>query len=64
MVEPYASYNGQKLYLDGLAFLGYVHTAKLERPYGINEPKVGNEDKGQEISISLAKTTGYTNSDE
>jgi hypothetical protein len=42
LVEPYASYNGQKLYYDGLALLGYVHTAKLERPYEINEPKVGN----------------------
>jgi hypothetical protein len=41
LVEPYASYNGQKLYY-GLVLLGYVHTAKLERPYEINEPKVGN----------------------
>jgi hypothetical protein len=35
LVEPYAVYNGTKIYLDGLAFLGYVHTARLERPYEI-----------------------------
>lgn len=29
LVEPYDIYNGSKLYLDGLAFLGYVHTARL-----------------------------------
>jgi hypothetical protein len=33
LVEPYTVYNGSKLYLDGLAFLGLIHTAKLERPY-------------------------------
>ena len=33
LVEPYATYNNSKLYLDGLAFLGFVHTAKLDRPY-------------------------------
>lgn len=46
LVEPYAVYNGQKLYLDGLAFLGYIHLAKLERPYEIPQPKVGNEQRG------------------
>lgn len=46
LVEPYAVYNNTKLYLDGLAFLGFVHTAKLDRPYEISQPKVGNEQKG------------------
>ncbi len=49
LVEPYAVYGGAKLYLDGLAFLGYIHTAKLERPYAISAPKIGNEQKGAEI---------------
>jgi hypothetical protein len=49
LVQPYAVYGGAKLYLDGLAFLGYIHTAKLERPYAISAPKIGNEQKGAEI---------------
>lgn len=59
LVEPYAVYNGLKLYLDGLAFMGYIHTAKLERPYQINQPKIGNEEKGAEIRQMLAKSTAY-----
>lgn len=42
IVEPYEVYNEKKEYLDGLAYLGYVHTAKFDHPYKINQPKVGN----------------------
>ena len=59
LVAPYALYGGSKLYLDGLAFLGYVHTAKLERPYEISAPKIGTEQKGAEIQQMLAKSTGF-----
>lgn len=59
LVEPYAVYNGTKLYLDGLAFLGYIHTAKLERAYEISSPKVGNEKKGLEIRQMLARSTAF-----
>lgn len=59
LVEPYDIYNGSKLYLDGLAFLGYVHTARLEKPYEISKPKVGNEQRGAEIQRLLAMSTGW-----
>jgi len=39
--------------------LGYVHTAKVEKPYQINQPKVGNESKGEEIRKMLADSSGY-----
>ena len=42
LVEPYEVYNGNKLYFNGLAFLGYVHTAQLQRPYQMSQAEVGN----------------------
>ncbi len=36
--EPYKIYNGQKLYLDGLAYLGFVHTADVIESYEIKQP--------------------------
>lgn len=59
LVEPYEVYNGSKLYLDGLAFLGYVHTARLEKAYEIAKPKVGNEERGAEIQHLLTKSTNW-----
>jgi hypothetical protein len=59
LAEPYAVYNGAKLYLDGLAFLGYIHTAKLEKAYEISSPKVGNEKRGAEIRQMLARSTAF-----
>jgi ATP adenylyltransferase/5',5'''-P-1,P-4-tetraphosphate phosphorylase II len=41
LVDPYEVYNGMKLYLDGLAYLGCVHTAKLAKPYQIVHPTSG-----------------------
>ena len=38
LVEPYDVYNGTKLYIDGLAFLGYILTAKVQKPYEIIHP--------------------------
>jgi hypothetical protein len=58
LVEPYEVYNGGKLYLDGLAFLGYIHTARLEQAYQIPVPSIGNENKGVELRKMLARTTG------
>ena len=58
IVEPYEIYNGAKLYFDGLAYLGYIHTPKLQRPYSIARPKIGNEDKGVELRQLLAKCSG------
>jgi len=46
LVEPYEIYNNVKQYFDGLAYLGFVHTAKLIKPYEIARPKIGNENKG------------------
>jgi len=36
--DPYKVYNQQKLYLDGLAYLGFVHTADVIDPYQIKKP--------------------------
>ena len=60
LVEPYALYNGQKLYHDGLAFLGYVHTPKLPLPYQLSTPNIGNENPGEELRRKLALATGLT----
>ena len=38
LVDPYEVYNGMKLYIDGLAYLGCIHTAKLSKPYQIVHP--------------------------
>ena len=58
LVEPYEIYNGSKLYLDGLAFMGCVHTAKLARPYEIVQPVAGPEDKGAVVRRMLAVVSG------
>ena len=59
LVEPYEVYNGSKLYFDGLAFFGCVHTAKLSKPYEIVQPAVGEEDYGQKIRKMLGVVSGY-----
>lgn len=58
LVEPYEIYDGLKLYFDGLAYLGYVHTAKVEKAYQIKIPKIGNESKGEELRRLLAVASG------
>ena len=60
LVEPYEVYNGNKLYFDGLAFLGYVHTAHLQRPYQMDKVKVGNENQGEKLRKQLAVATGLS----
>ena len=60
LVEPYEVYNGNKLYLDGLAFLGYVHTARLQKSYQMKKAKVGTESVGEELRRQLAVATGLT----
>lgn len=58
LVEPYEVYNGCKLYLDGLAFLGCVHTAKLSKPYEIPKPTL-EEHKGAVLRKMLGVVSGY-----
>jgi hypothetical protein len=58
LVDPYEIYGNTKLYFDGLAYLGYIHTAKVEKPYYIKTPKIGNESKGEELRKLLAVSSG------
>ena len=59
LVAPYEIYNGCKLYLGGLAYLGCVHTAKLSKPYEIAKPLAVEEDKGVVIRKMLGVVSGY-----
>jgi hypothetical protein len=59
LVEPYEIYNNCKLYLDGLAFLGCVHTAKLSKAYQIIHPTILEEDKGSTLRKMLAVVSYY-----
>lgn len=43
LIDSYQTYNSQRLYLDGLAYIGVVHTARTASPYKVvktAEPKV------------------------
>lgn len=43
LIDSYQTYNAQRLYLDGLAYIGLVHTAKTASPFKVvktAEPKV------------------------
>jgi len=59
LVDPYEVYNGMKLYLDGLAYLGCIHTAKLAKPYQIVHPTPVEEDRGKSLRKMLALVSGY-----
>jgi len=39
LVDSYRTYNGQKLYLDGLAYIGVVHLAKVVSPFSVKKPE-------------------------
>ena len=60
LVEPYALYNGQKLYHDGLAFLGYLQIAKVVDAYKIKSDAIRT---GEGIRKALARSSGLTSSD-
>lgn len=58
LTEPYRVYGENLLYFDGLAYLGYVQTAKVIEGYKLNE----NQDRindGASIRASLARCSGY-----
>ena len=59
LVDPYEIYNDMKLYLDGLAYLGCIHTAKLAKPYQITHPTATEESKGDCLRKMLAQVSGY-----
>lgn len=63
LVEPYEIYNNSKLYLDGLAYLGLIHTALTQKAYSITMPSARVEDQGYRIRKILAVSSGL-NSEE
>ena len=56
LVNPYRQYNNTDLYLDGLAFLGFVNIAKVAEPF---KQRGVNIDKNNLIKDYLAKSTNY-----
>lgn len=58
LVEPYMVYDRHKIYPDGLAFLGYVHTPKLPHPYAIQQPVPSQIHPGLWLRSLLAVSSG------
>jgi len=58
LVEPYEIYNNTKLYLDGLAYLGVIHTALTQKAYSINIPSSRPEQQETRLRKMLALSSG------
>ena len=59
LVDPFETYHGNKLYLDGLAFMGCIHLPKLLKPYEIVHPKSVEEQPGDYLRKMLALVSGF-----
>lgn len=57
IVQPYLLYDSHKIYFDGLAYMGLVHTPKLAQPYTITHPSL-EKNGGIRVRQSLARCSG------
>lgn len=39
LIDSYRTYNNQRLYLDGLAYIGVVHLARVVSPFSVKKPE-------------------------
>lgn len=56
LTEPYKTYGSANLYFDGLAYLGYVHIAKVVEGYNMKQTE---KDQSKVVPGMLARCSGY-----